>query len=619
MKDEKRGLRFGKIVVMVVTFAVLLVVFTCLVLHYNNERNAEKTNEVLLNQLFDVMVKNKADEEALLESLKEEYMIRARTVAYMLDHHPEAEYDVEEQKKIAALMSIDEIHLFDETGTIYSGTCPQYYGYSFDSGEQMSYFKPMLSDRSLSMCQDVEPNTAEGKEMMYAITWNKDGTRMIQVGIAPVRMLAELEDNKLSNVVKGIPVYENVDLFVADASTEEILGTTAETDTFELKNLGIRSEELKKNTVYHVRSAVNGKNSICSVMKFDEFIIGVVQDISARNRESLIPVLMIVLCLIIACTALLMVIHNLLNMRRDKMEQLMILTSMSGIYFSMHLIDLENNSYREYAAPDTVREAARRAGSTHADVCMQAVINDSITEPYLQQSLQFSDLTTLAERMKDRKVISMDLIGKHVGWVRMSFISISRDPQQRVNKVICATQNIDEEKRKEEALIMESNTDQLTGCSNRRAYENDLLHSAQEPLKENFVLVSVDVNGLKAVNDTLGHGAGDELLLGAAMCMQRCFGPYGKVYRLGGDEFAAVIYTTEEELTAVRQNFEEALQEWSGETVQSLSVSCGYVSRREFPELDLRGMEKAADERMYQEKARYYGQKDRDRRNPGFQ
>ena len=66
MRDEKRGLRFGKIVAMVVMFAVLLVVLTCLVLHYNNGRNAEKTNEVLLNQLYDVMVRNQADEEEIL-------------------------------------------------------------------------------------------------------------------------------------------------------------------------------------------------------------------------------------------------------------------------------------------------------------------------------------------------------------------------------------------------------------------------------------------------------------------------------------------------------------------------------------------------------------------------
>ena len=75
-----------------------------------------------------------------------------------------------ELQKIANLMAVDEIHLLDENGYIYSGSVPKYFGYNFDSGEQMAYFKPMLTDKSLTMCQDVTPNTSEGKEMMYAIT-----------------------------------------------------------------------------------------------------------------------------------------------------------------------------------------------------------------------------------------------------------------------------------------------------------------------------------------------------------------------------------------------------------------------------------------------------------------
>ena len=57
-------------------------------------------------------------------------------------------------------MAVDEIHLFDDQGTIYSGSAPKYFGYNFDSGTQMEYFKPMLKDKSLTMCQDVTPNTA---------------------------------------------------------------------------------------------------------------------------------------------------------------------------------------------------------------------------------------------------------------------------------------------------------------------------------------------------------------------------------------------------------------------------------------------------------------------------
>ena len=56
-------------------------------------------------------------------------------------------------------------------------------------------------------------------------------------------------------------------------------------------------------------------------------------------------------------------------------------------------------------------------------------------------------------------------------------------------------------------------------------------------------MFSVDVNGLKKVNDTKGHTAGDELIKGAANCLTLAVGNNGKVYRTGGDEFMAVLFT----------------------------------------------------------------------------
>ena len=108
---------------------------------------------------------NDESRDELIESLKDDYIVRAKAVSYVVDAKPQVEYDVDELQKIAKLMSIDEIHLFDENGSIYSGSMPKYFGYSFDSGEQMGYFKPMLNDKSLTMCQDVTPNTSEGKAM----------------------------------------------------------------------------------------------------------------------------------------------------------------------------------------------------------------------------------------------------------------------------------------------------------------------------------------------------------------------------------------------------------------------------------------------------------------------
>lgn len=606
MERKAKEVPFWKIVIVVVMVAVLLVVSTYAVLIYNNDRNAKRTGEVMINQMSGMLEKNQAAEETLLASLKDEYIIRAYTVAYMLENHPEAEYDVDELCKIADLLAIDEIHLFDESGEIYSGTLPKYYGYNFDSGEQMSYFKPMLEDKSLSMCQDVTPNTAEQKEMMYAITWDSTGEKMVQIGIAPVRLLKELENNEISNVVDSMPVYENLEIYVADAATGKIMGATSEQIGIRLEDIGIKSTNIKEDEIFHDHFTVNGKDSVCSILKNDKYVICTVQYMSGIRKDSVMPILLIILCLIIAVTALLAVIKSLLFIRKEQTEQLMILTSMSDIYYSMHLIDLENNSFTVYSEHNEVHEIVEEHGVKDAVMTMQAVMYATMSELYLEQGLEFTDLTTLTERLKDKKAIFKELLGKHVGWVRISFITLNRDSDGRAQKVICTTQIIDEEKRKEEKLIRESTTDKLTHCHNRRAYENELMHYADTLPGDDFVFVSMDVNGLKMINDTLGHAAGDELLMGAAECMQRCFGPYGRIYRMGGDEFVALLFASADKTEEIKADFEKTICEWSGELVTELSISCGYVTKREFPDATVKEMARFADERMYESKEKYY-------------
>ena len=183
--------------IILITGGIVLVamVIQAVILSFINNRSFDRTSQVLLDQVSNVIEKNKASEEDLIDSLKEDYMVRAKAVAYIVDAKPEVANDVDELRKIAALISVDEVHLFNTDGVIYAGTNPEYFGYSFDSGEQMAFFKQMLNNKDLTLCQDVTPNTAEAKEMIYAITWNESKTHMVQVGITPKRLLKELKQN----------------------------------------------------------------------------------------------------------------------------------------------------------------------------------------------------------------------------------------------------------------------------------------------------------------------------------------------------------------------------------------------------------------------------------------
>ena len=613
MKGSARNTGFGRIVLAVAAITVMMVVANYTILYTNNLNNAEKSGEMLLDQTCGVLNRNADAEETLIESLKEEYMIRANAVAYMIDNNPAAEYDIDELCKMAWLMNIDEIHLFDENGTIYSGTEPKYFGLNFGAGEQIKYFLPMLEDKSLSMCQDVVPNTAEGKEMMYAITWNSSGDKMIQVGIEPVRLLAELKNNEVSNVVASMPVYDDLEIFVADAQGSNVLASTAKKSDSLLSGIAAKLPDMQRDEVYTLRAEVDGADSVCTVVRQDKYIIGVVQSVSQIKAKTVLPVLLIMLCLIIAAIPLLAVSRYMLIIRREQTEQLEILTSMSGIYYSMHLLDLCANTISEFSAHGVVKEVVAKNGSRNASNTVREVMHATMSDDYLERSLEFTDLSTMTERLNGKKVISMDLLGRNVGWIRMSFITISRDKLGRAEKVICTTQIIDEEKRREELLMQQSTTDRLTGCFNRREYENDLIRYVGSTIEDDFVFVSMDVNGLKSVNDALGHAAGDELLVGASQCMQQCFGTYGKVFRLGGDEFVAMIFADDNKLREIRQDFEETLSGWKGELVGSLSVSSGYVPHREFTDLSLSELAKIADRRMYEAKDQYYRETGKER------
>lgn len=156
------------------------------------------------------------------------------------------------------------------------------------------------------------------------------------------------------------------------------------------------------------------------------------------------------------------------------------------------------------------------------------------------------------------------------------------------------------------ALHQASYTDQSTRLLNRRAFEEEKARLAMSPLRNDFAYITADVNGLKTVNDNLGHAAGDELIQGAADCLRACFGRHGNIYRIGGDEFAAMLYLSQRQLEDAMAALDAATASWSGRLVKGLSISCGSATVREFPSENIAELSRISDERMYAAKDAHY-------------
>lgn len=165
------------------------------------------------------------------------------------------------------------------------------------------------------------------------------------------------------------------------------------------------------------------------------------------------------------------------------------------------------------------------------------------------------------------------------------------------------------EKKKEqmdaqtEELQRLSYEDSLTGLYNRNKF-NQILEEGQD-IWTRLGVACFDLNGLKQVNDRLGHSAGDEVLRKVAEQIRLAF--EGMAYRIGGDEFV-VIDDTREEVA-----FRGAVQLVQSKMhKQKIDCSVG-VCWRSAP-CNLKEQFDEADQLMYQEKRRFYGLLQSDRR-----
>ncbi|MGN0037602.1 MAG: GGDEF domain-containing protein [Coriobacteriales bacterium] len=163
-------------------------------------------------------------------------------------------------------------------------------------------------------------------------------------------------------------------------------------------------------------------------------------------------------------------------------------------------------------------------------------------------------------------------------------------------------------------VISVSRTDGLTGARNRNAFleRSEEVDSAMRSGKRpTFAILVFDINGLKAVNDTAGHAAGDKLIVSSYREIAERF-PDEEIYRIGGDEFAVFI----EKRTAaiaekIAEDFRESMERKVREGGQSFDegfISCGCALYNPQTDASCEDTFSRADKSMYEDKQRFYAE-----------
>ena len=160
-------------------------------------------------------------------------------------------------------------------------------------------------------------------------------------------------------------------------------------------------------------------------------------------------------------------------------------------------------------------------------------------------------------------------------------------------------------RRAEEALRSLSMIDELTGLYNRRGF---LIHADDRcklanRLGTREVLVFADVDGLKAINDTFGHSAGDEALVVAAQLLRASFRESDVVARLGGDEFVVLALMDRIENQEIPlATLKGRLDAWNAQGARRFRLSMSIGATLLEPGARLEELLDAADREMYAKK-----------------
>lgn len=610
---------------------LILISFLTIVIVYvqiaDTHRQAYSDARTTFQQIEQVLEQNSTEVAEVREEYRQTCLYNAEAIAYLIQDKPSVLENVEELRWIAVFMEVDEIHIFDETGRIFAGTHPEYYDYTFDSGEQMGFFKPMLEDKSLKLVQDIMPNTAEAKMMQYSALWSADGNFIVEVGMSPVNVMKVTKKNELSYIFSLFRVNPEASYYAIDQTSGEIVGSTDPDCVHKnIEEIGLKLSDIAgQSKGFHAN--VKGQGSFCVFQTIGSNYVGRVLDNRKMYEWIMLNTVVLCFCLVIIAVVLMQAVKRYMNHYvvddiyriNQKLHAIaagdldVVIDIHSSTEFSELSSDinrmkkslLDNRRKMSYVLSKTNMYIGVYEYNLHARQVRFTEYVPQILGLTLERTRQlcrdyqvFRGLLTDLRSHPSASEANVFCLDDR--YVKVEEISENSD-------VFGILVDVTEDTLKRLQMERERDYDHLTGLYNRGGLESFLASRFREPQElGESALVMIDADNLKVVNDTYGHEGGDAYLKQLAGLLGEAAPGHSVAARLGGDEFVLFFYRYEtraalsDALTALEGLQNNSRARLKDDLYVPLGFSFGYCLTE--GRSDYRALLKEADERMYENK-----------------
>lgn len=593
------------IAIVVIVSALVISGLSWIMQEQSAKASAEKNAQVKLEQIISTLDNNKKELQNLTESLNEDYLTRAYAFAYIIQTNPSVLDSLSELEKIKNLLRVDELHVINEKGILYAGTIPKYYGMEFSSTKQTSEFLSIL-DHGGYLVQDIQPNGAEKKIFQYIGVARQDRKGIVQIGLAPTRILEAQKKNKISYIISRMPMDEGTAVFAIDKeegtivahSDDKLVDKKVDTIGISLKKLleidGSKTITLNHNKIF------------CVTKDYDDMLLGITFTNTALFENRMMVMITALISLLLIGVVMILTMRYLIKRK-----------IVAGIHQIMNDVSqITSGNLDTVATTDNTPEFKQLSSDINkmvrsildASVKVSKVI-DIVDMPigvfefnHEQPQVMATDRLRLImnwDQAKantlyaDKNAFMKELTNvMDLNRTRASNIYMLDTQPEKWIKIYMATDengtfgvisDVTKEQEEKKKIEYERDHDPLTKLKNIKTFKRLVSHHINKANNTPCAMVMLDLDNFKLMNDCYGHEWGDCYLKAFADILKSFENEHLIAARRSGDEFCLFLYDYETP-DEIRQKIQECHKiltthtiVYPDQTVHTIHVSIGYA------------------------------------------